>query len=298
MWQSGPRVDRWPECRCCLCPCFRVLCGCREPSAAEGLHSPDYNHGQSDGNHVLGVFELLLISWPEAFATVLAISSLMYLDLDSWSFGCVIPQDPVLAYCGTLFGFAALLAILLLTHFCDVLVVHAGRFWETLRSLAPSEKFHGCIYHDLRCRFCPLSAVASIPIRVSTVQSLSQVICWTDGEHQELVIVCFSLIGSIIRLKFLSLSTWIVFTLPSGEFYDLANKTSILAGTGGRQSSQDWACCQAACHETKVIVQERVFRVFCVGGSFGVLRPPFSVSPSDPFHPRIPSCVSDGGAHP
>ena len=47
---------------------------------------------------ILGVFGRLLISWPEPFATVLAISSLVNLELDSLNFGCVVPGDPVLAY--------------------------------------------------------------------------------------------------------------------------------------------------------------------------------------------------------
>ena len=53
------------------------------------------------------------------------------------------------------------------------------------------------------------------PSKVSTVQSLSQVVYWTDGQHQELVIV--GLIDSIRPLAFLLLSTWIVFTLPPGN---------------------------------------------------------------------------------
>ena len=57
---------------------------------------------------------------------------------------------------------------------------------------------------------------------VSTVQSLSQVGCWTDGQHQELVIV--GLIGSISPWTFLSLGTWIVFTLPPDKIYDLLIK--------------------------------------------------------------------------
>ena len=176
----------------------------------------------------------------EPFATVLAISSLMNLDLDSLNFGCVVPGDPVLAYCGNLFGFAALLAIMLMAHFCHVLVFHAGRFWEHIPALI------GATGTTFMAVFVTISAAVFAAFRydkhpngVSTVQSLSQVICWTDGQHQELVIVGF--IGSIIPLAFLSLSTWIVFTLPSDEFYDIPNKASILAGTGGRQSSSGFA---------------------------------------------------------
>ena len=43
---------------------------------------------------------------------------------------------------------------------------------------------------------------------ISTVQSLSQVVCWADGQHREIVIV--GLIGSMSPLAFLSHSTGIM----------------------------------------------------------------------------------------
>ena len=67
------------------------------------------------GNHMVTtlqiryVFSLLLISCPEAFVTLLAIRRLINLDLHSLNFECVVGvgRDPVLAYCGNLFGLTA-----------------------------------------------------------------------------------------------------------------------------------------------------------------------------------------------
>ena len=115
------------------------------------------------------------------------------------------------------------MAIMLMARFCHLLVFHAEPFREHIPALIGAT---GTIFMDV---FVTISAVVFAAFRcvkhangVSTVQSLSQMVCWTDGQHQELVIV--GLIGSMIPLAFLSLSTWIVFTLSSDEFYDLPNK--------------------------------------------------------------------------
>ena len=84
---------------------------------------------------VLGVFDLLLVMWPEPFASVLAFGSLLHFDYNVLSPSCVVSTSPLMTYGMTVFGFVLVFAILILIH-C-VSVFHGGRLTE---NATPSRK--------------------------------------------------------------------------------------------------------------------------------------------------------------
>ena len=79
---------------------------------------------------VLGILNLLLVVWPEPFASVLVASSVLHFDLDVLSPNCVVSMPALMSYGMTVFGFVVLLSVLVLIHCVSVLVFFGGRCSE------------------------------------------------------------------------------------------------------------------------------------------------------------------------
>ena len=88
---------------------------------------------------VLGILDLLSVQWPEPFASILAMSSLLHFNLDVLSPNCVMSTPALMSYCMSLFAFVLLLTVLILIHFVSVIVFFRARFFSEGRtSLKPS----------------------------------------------------------------------------------------------------------------------------------------------------------------
>jgi len=79
---------------------------------------------------MLGILDLLLLTWPEPFASILALSSILHFDLDVLSPNCVVSTPALMSYGMTVFGFVLLLSLLIFIHCVSVLVFFGGRCSE------------------------------------------------------------------------------------------------------------------------------------------------------------------------
>lgn len=84
---------------------------------------------------MLGILDLLLVVWPQPFASFLVVSSVLHFDLDVLSPNCVVSMPALMSYSMSLFGFVVLLLVLVLIHCVSVLVFFGGRFKERMPSL-------------------------------------------------------------------------------------------------------------------------------------------------------------------
>ena len=79
---------------------------------------------------VLGILDLLLVVWPEPFASFLVVSSVLHFDLDVLSPNCVVSMPALMSYGITVFGFVLMLSLLILIHCVSVIVFFGGRCSE------------------------------------------------------------------------------------------------------------------------------------------------------------------------
>ena len=77
---------------------------------------------------MLGILDLLLVVWPEPFASFLVLSSILHLNLDVLSPNCVVSTPALMSYGITVFGFVLMLSLLILIHCVSVIVFFKGRF--------------------------------------------------------------------------------------------------------------------------------------------------------------------------
>ena len=98
---------------------------------------------------LLGVFDILLVIWPEPFATVLKLGNLLNLDMEALNVNCVVSHTELVKYVGTLFGFVVLLATIAVVHVLFVLIVHGGRFRERWESRGVAESHRKLCPHPI-----------------------------------------------------------------------------------------------------------------------------------------------------
>ena len=77
---------------------------------------------------MLGILDLLLVEWPEPFASFVVLSSTLNFNLDVLSPNCVVSAPALMSYGITVFGFVILLSLLILIHCVSVLVFFKARF--------------------------------------------------------------------------------------------------------------------------------------------------------------------------
>lgn len=168
---------------------------------------------------MLGVFDLISVTWPEPFATVVALGSIQSLDINLLHVTCVTSASALVTYCGKLFGFVLVLVVLFGTHTLHVLFYHGGRFRKRHTS------FLCCVGTVIMAVFISLSAAIFAPVQCEehpngyqTVKSYSQVLCWTrdfgnGDQHRQMIII--GAIASVIPLSFVTLCVWVVVQLPA-----------------------------------------------------------------------------------
>ena len=111
---------------------------------------------------VLGILNLLSVQWPEPFASILAMSSLLHFNLDVLSPNCVMSTPALMSYCMSLFAFVLLLTVLILIHFVSVIVFFRARFF--LRDARRSNR-QPCEMCGFKRRRCVRASVALEPVR-------------------------------------------------------------------------------------------------------------------------------------
>ena len=84
---------------------------------------------------VLGIFDIILVVWPEPFAPTLLVGSLLKFDVDILNVNCVVSAPALLKYVGTLLLLVSMLMVMLLIHCFCVLCFYGGRFRERRPSL-------------------------------------------------------------------------------------------------------------------------------------------------------------------
>ena len=79
---------------------------------------------------MMGVLEILTVEWPEPFAAVLQIASLLNFRVEVLNMGCVLPVSSLTRYVATAFGFSLLLLVMFAFHLLRLLFFH----WEKCKS--------------------------------------------------------------------------------------------------------------------------------------------------------------------
>ena len=165
---------------------------------------------------MVGALNSLAVLWPEPFATIVELSSLMNFRLEVLNLGCLVTTTPLHNYVATVFSFALLIACVVIYHFLYVLVFHRGLFRQTMPTLLCTV---GTIFMTV---FISISTSVFEPFHCnthpngeSTMRAYGQVVCWnTDfgDDHQRMVVV--GAIASLVPFCFFSVCVWATITLP------------------------------------------------------------------------------------
>ena len=77
---------------------------------------------------MLGVLNTLSVAWPEPFATIVEMGSLMNFKLEVLNVGCVLSTTPLHRYVANAFAFVVLTLCMVGCHFLHVMVFHFAQF--------------------------------------------------------------------------------------------------------------------------------------------------------------------------
>lgn len=167
---------------------------------------------------MLGVCSLLSVVWPEPFATILSMTSLLNFRTEILNMGCVVSMTVLARYTFTAVGFLFLVLVMIVLHLLHVLIFHFtmfrarrfGRFTPALTSAV------GTIFMTA---FISVSSAIVAPFQCDvhpngeqTVSGYPQVLCWHSGQHQKMVLV--GAVASVIPVSFLSMCVWVISSLP------------------------------------------------------------------------------------
>ena len=168
---------------------------------------------------MLGVLQSLSVAWPEPFASIVELGSLMNFRLEVLNLGCVVSTTPLHLYVANAFGFVVLIICMTVCHHVHIMVFHFAEFrrWHFRRFTPSLFGAFGTVFSAVYISVCsaivqPLQCDLH-PNRLSTMRAYRQVICWDlEGDHRRMMIV--GALASLAPLAFLSLCTWVVFSLP------------------------------------------------------------------------------------
>ena len=168
---------------------------------------------------MFGVLKTLTVAWPEPFATIVEVGSLMNFRLEILNIGCVVSTPPLYRFVGNAFAFVALILGMVVCHLLHVMLFQFAQFRRAhFRQFSPALFGAVCtVFMAVYISVC--SAVVqplqcdSHPNGLSTMKAYRQVICWDpEGVHQHMLII--GALASLIPLAFLSLCAWVIYSLP------------------------------------------------------------------------------------
>ena len=171
---------------------------------------------------MMGVLDTLAVQWPEPFASILDVASLLNFRVEVLNMGCVFPLSALTRYVTTAFGFFLLLLAMFVFHLLHMLVFHWHKFVTAqFKEFTPA--LIGAVGSIFMLGFISVTSAIVAPFQCDvhpngefTVHAYPQVICWnTDHgkEHQNMVIA--GLCASLVPLGFLAMCFWVVRSLPS-----------------------------------------------------------------------------------
>ena len=150
------------------------------------------------GSQFLTTFQMiglgsLAVLWPEPFAAVVELGSLMNFRLEVLNLGCVVSASPLYRYVGTMFSFVLLIACMAVYHVLYVWVFRRGLLKQSTSTLfgAIGTIFMTVFISVSSSIFEPFHCVDH-PNGEATMRAYGQIVCWnTDygDEHQRMVVV-------------------------------------------------------------------------------------------------------------
>lgn len=129
---------------------------------------------------MLEVFDLIFVVWPEPFATIVALGSILNFDVDLLKLNCVVSSSMLLTNCGKLFGFVLMLVDVIGVHCKDVLIFHRGRFRERqVTLLCVAGTIIMGVFISLSAAIFAQGQCEEHPNGDGTVRTYGQILCWT-----------------------------------------------------------------------------------------------------------------------
>ena len=168
---------------------------------------------------MFGVLNTLSVSWPEPFATIVKLGTIMNFRLEVLNVGCVLSTPPLHRYAANVFMFVPLTLCMVCCHFVHAIVFHFNEFrGARFRQFMPA--LFGAIGTVFMSVYISLCSAIVQPLRcdvhpngLSTMQAYRQVVCWDpESEHQAMIII--GSFASLVPLAFLSLCAWVTYLLP------------------------------------------------------------------------------------
>ena len=163
---------------------------------------------------MMGIFDLISVSWPQPFATIVSIGSLLNFRLEVVNVGCVVSMTSLARYMLTAFGFVMTGVAVILIHCARVLVTRV-QILDSKSALigglgATSMGFFISVSSFM---FAPFECVRH-PNGLQTVRAYPQSICWNSefDEHRNMVFGAAFM--SLFPFAFMALCLWVIFSLP------------------------------------------------------------------------------------
>ena len=168
---------------------------------------------------MLGVMNMLSVAWPEPFATVIEMASVLNFKLEVLNVGCVVTTPPLHRYVANAFTFVVLTLCMVAIHLVHVTIFHFAQVRRAgIRQFTPALfGAVGTVFMAVIISICsaivqPLQCDVH-PNGLGTMRAYRQVICWgTEGEHKHMLIV--GAVACLVPLAFFSMCVWAAISLP------------------------------------------------------------------------------------
>ena len=169
---------------------------------------------------MLGLFNLLSVQWPEPFATMVKLGTVLNFRLEFLNVGCVGPMSALAWYMFTAFASVFLVIFMVVLHSLRWMAFRFSRIRHWFVHWRPS--LVGAVGTIFVAVFILVSSTILAPLRCDvhpngqqTVQSY-QVVCWNSDygtEHRNMIVV--AAFATLVPVGFIALCMWVVVSLPS-----------------------------------------------------------------------------------
>ena len=170
---------------------------------------------------MVGALASLSVAWPEPFARIVRLGSLVNFRLEVLNLGCVVATRPLQRYTATALIVVLLILCMVLFHFLYLLFFRFEQCRRAqLRQFNPAlQSAVGTVLLAVFISVCSGIVQPFVckphPNGLSTMQGYGQTVCWNSKysqDHEAMVMV--SAIMSCVSCGFLSLCLWVRFSLP------------------------------------------------------------------------------------
>ncbi|CAK9091184.1 40S ribosomal protein S6 [Durusdinium trenchii] len=162
---------------------------------------------------VISVIHQFRLDWGEPIASLLALTEILAVELNIFSFDCLTPSDPVPLFLFHVMVLPCVLVALSCIHFCTVLAKRSSSTWQFHRLGQAVGSLCVVFFISFCSSLLPPLICQTHPNQLSTLRAYPSVAC--NGGEEHLAMILITAFSFLLPASFLASSVWLVVQLPS-----------------------------------------------------------------------------------